>query len=246
MRILTDNTCIRSTLSSENESLNYPASNLIHDFLRLRWQATGGTANKITVTFTGTESMNCIYIGYTNADSIDVELFDAGAVSLFSDSYTLNSAYTSDCFYFDSVITPTTYNGVKTAEITVNLASGTMYVGGLALGVYFEFPISPTSNTEKGWQDNSTSIESPFGQSLQNYVEPLDLSTYSFDGYSNTQVESVKSEFYPVGNGGKFWMDYNHLDHSFKHPNYVKLNSFSRPVFNSTNYDFTMEFQEAR
>lgn len=241
MRFLIDNAAARATITTTNDTLNYNPVNLVNTLLRKRWQPLSGTSNVITVTFDTAENVNCFFFGYHNADSISVELFDGGG-SL--ESQTMDPAsYQTDALYFTQ-----TYS-VTYAEITVNKSSGTMYLGGIALGVYFGMP-GQSWGYQHGYSDNSLSAESPYGQSLQNYIPALQKAPITFPAVTESEVALIKDALYPVGVGGKIWVDFYPGAHSQRHPEYCKIVSIGdfirqEGTFSQT-YSFKLDLLEAR
>ena len=67
MRILFENHALEATVTSLDASDKYPPTNLIHPFLRKRYQNITGD-DTITLLFETDKTVNCLYFGYHNAD----------------------------------------------------------------------------------------------------------------------------------------------------------------------------------
>lgn len=260
MKILFDNAAERAEITSAHESANYPPSNLIHQFLRLRWQEDWYAPESIiTITFDSPEDINCLFLGYMNVTGVLVYT-DGGAVAhaqmvdtegtlplaeqiVTSDGDfvgILPSVSGTESIYFDSI-----QESVNTLYVYVWGESSNIYLGGLGTGVAYAMP-DPVTGSAEGFQDNSSVAASPYGQSLQNYITPLFSDNFSFAGISRDIRDEIMTKYRAAGVGGKMWVDRFDEDHSLRQPMYAQLVSAPESSRDGNVYDFSLNFMEAR
>lgn len=235
MRILFKNLFEEATVLATNESLNYPVTNLIHPFLRKRFQSTT-TTSLITATFTEDQTMDCFFYGFHNLTGLTAVYKDSGGGTL----YTLVVSDIQDIGieYFTALTT------VRSVEITVTGASG-FRLGGIAGGVCFQMP-DPLAAYDPGAQDNSDASESPDGQTLQNFVRPLREFDFGFRDQTGDLYKAVRDEYFAVGIGKPLFMDLYEENRDKEEPIYAKLIDPLNFPYQARRHSFTIKAREAR
>jgi hypothetical protein len=260
MKILFDNAASRATISSINELANYPASNLISPFAEERWQEdfSEDPAAVITVTFDSPEDIDSLFFTYTNATGIyavtntgaiahgymhDVEATDDGEEIVTDDGYDIGiieAIKLSDGIYWDSV-----QEDVTSVTIYVFGTENPLYLGEIGLGLSYAMP-NPLANLGEGFEDNSSSSGSVYGQSLQTFIEPLREESYNFTGIKRDIVKEIWTRYLSIGLGGKVWLDVTEKNHDFKAPMYCQITAVPATSKDGVYYSFEMSFTEAR
>ncbi|MDH4127366.1 MAG: hypothetical protein OEV44_01335 [Spirochaetota bacterium] len=235
MRILFDNKFFNSTLTATNASLNYPTSNLIHPFLRRRFQSTG-TTSIITASFASDISANSFFYGYTTAANIIVRLYDS--LSALLDTINITDIMQTDAVYF------TQRNNIRSVEIEITGADP-LYLGGIGLGIYTQIK-DPVNTWSNSLIDNSTLISSPAGQNLQNYIEPLRVYSFLFRDLTLNDFYSIQDLYKLKGIGYNLYMDLFESNHTFISPIYAKITSPINGQKNGRRYDFNLNIEEVR
>ena len=239
MRILATKICEDATITSTDESANYPASNLCHQFLRNRWQPIADGTQTITMDWSSVQSINCVFVGYISSTTtnLDIKIYNgSGLVE------TLSSVDISDgngAYYFSQ-----THVDIVSLEL-IATGSGTMYIGGAEPGVYYQMPRQTSAHPE-GRQDNSITSVSEWGQAQQYRVPWLDRCTYSWAGQLRSVWQEVVAQLEPIGVGGTLWVDFYEGDHSIKIPGYYRLAAFPDYTNNGHRYSFSIGLVEAR
>jgi hypothetical protein len=235
VRILFNNVFENASLVATNESLNYPVENLVHPFLRKRFQSTNSTS-LITATFTEDQIMDCFFYGWHNMTSVVVVFKDSGAGTLL----TLNITSPEDvgAEIFTQLIT------VRSVEITASGASG-FYLGGIGSGACYQMP-DPLANYDPGFTDNSNFVESPDGQTLQTYIEPLDDFNFGFRDETLTIRSEVMAKYKAVGKGKPIYFNFYEDNREKEPPLYGKIINPLRSPYSPRRYNFTLEIREAR
>ena len=87
MKLLTDNKLRDATVSSSGASANYPARNLIDDFLRLRYQSNA-TSDSVTFAFDSAVDIDSFFVGYVgNVTSLTVVFYSDGEIQDVARTY---------------------------------------------------------------------------------------------------------------------------------------------------------------
>jgi hypothetical protein len=258
MRILFDNAALRATITSANENANYPASNLVDEFLKIRWQENL-IYSIITVAFDNPEDINAVFWSYSNAENI-VVFTDTGAVAcerpsgveitsplgehiVTSDGYEIGvtpASTSASAVYFDSLQEDVTHlyiHIVGEADMT--------YLGGIGCGNAIEITRPLAAYTE-GIQDNSIVVQSAYGQAAQNYIEPLRVESPTCRGVTREKANEVMAAYKALGVGGKVWVDFTERDHEFRKPMYAQITAPITPTRVGNHYDLTINLTEAR
>lgn len=237
MKILFENVAIDATISDTNGSPNYPADNLINSSLRKRFQ-TGFTSADAIFDLAEDEDISCFFAGYTNADSIDVEFFDQYLSSLYSFTIT-NPNEDVESLFFDTV------SGVSRVTVTINGASGNVYLGGVGFGLEQDI-MYPADGFSENYTDNTVFSKSPGGQLLQNYIKPL--RSYDLNMRENTRaaINNIRSLYELTGKGYRLWIDITEDNHDFIRPMYGNIVDNFSDIKNGRRYDYPLTLEEAR
>lgn len=241
MRFLTTNLAKTATLSSTNESTNYPASNLAHQFLRFRWQPYGSGENTVTALWSEDQTIDVVFLGYISSviTNIDLKFYDSSDVLLETLS-AIDTSLGNGAYYLSQQRT-----NVRYMEIVATGASG-YYIGGLGVGEYFQ-PNRQTSSHPFGNDDRSVVSATPWGNRLVNRIPALATTEFSWEGQLRSDWDTfLENVLDPVGIGGTLWIDYYELDHSIKTPDYASLEDLSDSENDGYRYSWSVRLKEAR
>lgn len=140
--------------------------------------------------------------------------------------------------YFDKI------EDVKKVELQIT-GPDPVYLGGAAAGEPYTMP-DPLGVYTPGNIDNSSVTESPYGQTLQNYIEPLRALDFGFKDNEGEIKKAVDADYKAVGVGKPIYMDFYEENRDKESPMYGKIvNPLSFP-YNPRRYDFNLQVQEAR
>lgn len=170
MRILFDNLIYGSTLAADSVNGNYPLSNLKSDHLKKIYKATS-TSAVITVTLGAVSQINSCYIGYTNATSAVLAMYNSDAVLL--ETAVISTARGGKFF--------TDVSNASYATLTLT-GSATIYAGSIGIGYAYKMP-DPVNDIVLKPIDNSDREYSTDGQlyiNRANILHQIDA-TYAFE-----------------------------------------------------------------
>lgn len=237
MRILLNNIIPFSTITSLNESQNYPASNLQDQFLHQRYQSALDT-DLVTLVFEEGENISCLFYAFTNASELIFRFYLDYETLVYT--ITVDDPLSIDALYFD-MLYDITY---MTIEITGDGIG--VFLGGVATGLeYSDWP-DPKGDWTEPDVDNSTPASSPDGQSLQNYVRPLTGYIFTFIDNTRELMSDLKAIYRNIGIGLPLWIDPFQDNHNFLPPMYGKFMRFAMLPKIGRRYDFEIELLEAR
>ena len=233
MKILFNNVFEDASFLATNESLNYPVPNLAHPFLRKRFQSSS-TSSLVTASFDSDQSMSCFFYGWHNLTSMDVVFKNSGGGTL----HTINITDPEDI----GVEMFTQIDTVRSVELTITGASG-VYLGGIGSGLCYCMP-DPLAVYDAGNQDNSDFIESPHGQTLQTYIEPLRSLGFGFREL--IIKKEIDDKYKSVGVGKPLFFDLFEEDRTKEAPIYGKITKSFAFKYSPRRYNFALEIREAR
>ncbi len=120
-----------------------------------------------------------------------------------------------------------------------------VYLGGTGSGCCYDMPEVMAEYTP-GFLDNSSSVESSFGQTQQNYIEPLRVLAYSFSGISPTTAKLIANEYKAIGIGKPVYIDLYENNHTKEAPIYAKITEALSFPYSPSKSQFNLEIQECR
>lgn len=172
MRILFNNLTNRAALSADTENLHYPVSNLKHPFLKKIYKATQNAAT-ITIAFSADVTIDCCFLGFTNAASALLRCYSATDVLLATEAIKASTGGN----VFARVA------GVRYCTIGFS-ATAPVYLGNIGLGESYVMP-DPLSSLIPDFVDNTEQSTSADGQVMINKVKWLKLIEPDFfaDGF---------------------------------------------------------------
>lgn len=235
MNILFNNVLEEASIIATNESLNYPSVNIVHPFLRKRFQSSS-TSSLITLSFASDQTMDCFMYGYHTLTSATVVFKNSGGSTL--DTLSITSPEDIGVESFTQLTT------VRSIEITINGASG-VYLGGVGAGVCYDMP-DPVAVYEPGNADNSDYIESPQGQTLQTYIAPLRELSFGFREVAPSVRSEIETLYRSVGVGKPLFMDLYPGDRDKEPPIYAKITGAMSFPYSPRRHNFTLKIREAR
>jgi hypothetical protein len=238
MRILFYNELETATITSLEESTNYPAENLIHPFLEKRYQPYLETTDTLTFTFTANRSINCLFLGYHTLTSYTARFYDGTDTLLL----TVTNAAPSDVEYRSFAALTT----VRKIEIDVAFpGTGSPYIGGIGAGLGFDLPYF-LSGYDLPVKDNSGYSESTGGQTLQ--VKRAILKEYEFTVPDQALAikDAFMAGFYAAGKGKALFVAVFNAGVTMIRPLYCKFLDNPKIKKNGRMYDISFELREAR
>jgi len=235
VRILFDNILRDGALSCVNEDPNYPLENLLSPILKKRWQSTVAS-DVITIDFGGPVPINSLFLGWTNADTVGIDVLGAADVILYSvgrtvvrltealderiteagDTRLVVGAYydvqynNGESFFFTEVQAYKVQIQLDTTDLAV-------FLGGIGVGMTETLP-DPLDTWVERFQDNSAISEGQHGQVLQSYIRPL--AQYAFEHRNLTYVQKNywKDLYLNAGRGKNVWCDFFEGNHDYMKP----------------------------
>lgn len=158
MKILFNNTVWDSTFSALHANTNYPLTNLNHQFLELPFMSMADN-DVITITFPAAQTIDCVYVGFTNAAAIDVELYNNSGILITTKELSMSK--------LGGVFVPVA--GVRSLKVIAATTGDPLYLGTVAAGLSSSVG-TMINGIVKGKVDNSTTTSSARGQTLKNKV----------------------------------------------------------------------------
>ncbi len=243
MRILFDNKANLSdiVITNQNQNINYPCENLLHDFLELDYRASD-TEDQIDIKFNKPITADSIFFGFHNLRSIMFQLYDSRERVLLD--RTVNKPQQNGAEFFDSL------TDVKKFKIIVSAKSGQVaaLLGGIAIGDAYTMP-DPLNTWGFGFEDNSFKSSTPSGQILINQVKPLRTGEYAF---RNVSLETTKEilKLYQTYTGSHIWVDAFEDTDFIKQAVYSTIQEISPPKrevnARTPSFSFSIKIKEAR
>jgi hypothetical protein len=265
MKILFENFALPpTTISAPGQSENYPATNLVHLYLRKRYQTVTG-ADTIRFLFTKDQSVDSFYYGYNNASEAWF-LTEGGETVITEDGITIwiSTAsmllnlkdYLGNILYTETIAQTEQFGAshfarvdmVRSVEIVIDWSGvGGAYLGGVGIGLSTTLP-NPRFDWGDAKEDDSDVTRTPAGFVNQDYAEPFLVRTYNFRNVSRTDYLDIRDKLSAIGSGRPVWIDCFEGDHTFMAPFYATVDG---GIQNSTReeggkYSFTLTFKEAR
>lgn len=234
MKVLLNNRLLDATLSCVSPDTSYPIDNLKHQFLKKVWRSTAQT-DEVTVSWSADQLIDCLFVELTNATAAQLRLYDSTWTLL----KTVNMAASEVSTYFAAV------SGVRHAKVAfTGLASGTLYVGKIGLGIAYTLP-NPKNDWIPAYKDNSEKTYSTGGQVFTNHRKPLKKMSFNFF----TRVYALYTEIATLFNDLErpVFFDFTDKKHAFQRSYYADVSSnFDNPSRDDRYFTFTLTFTEAR
>lgn len=231
MRILFDNKLLDATVSSVNANPLYPVSRLKDSFLKRIYKATAHT-DTITILFAETSKIDCCYVGFTNANSMLLELKDSSENVLYSTYLNVNKGGGA----FSSV------SGVSKAVLTIS-SNDNIFLGTIGIGDTYTMP-NPINDIIKAFVDNSTVYTTSDGQYSKNKIVWLRFLKASFATVDDIDLyNEIFSLFADVD--APIWVDCFENVANVINPLYCSV-EFKADSKSDTIYKFSFEATEAR
>jgi len=238
MRILFENKVEHSTVSAANGSLNYPPENIWDPFLWKKFKSRFGT-DILTIDLAEISDLNCFFMAFHNV-AIGSVVFLDGTLTPVGPSLDLASAQDIFVAYFDTI-------SVRRITVTIEAATGQVFVGGIGSGVFQQMPVSMTRGSEFGISDATDITQSPAGQVSRNKAPGLRLRSFTWPDLSESDRAEIDPTIVALGIGKQVYMDLYEGERSFDPPMYAVVTEPRRMTFPSANrYSLNMTFQEAR
>ena len=214
MRFLYDNLIKYGEISATNSDTSFPISNVTHKFLMKKFQTlTGFTTSEITITLNDVSDINCIALGFHNAQAATYELRNSSSTLLSSGS--LNTTYSTDMTHFATV------SNVKTIIIDIDAGSSATeaYIGGISVGKSLVFELI-NQNPPMSLPSNDKSNQTEGGQVTGKKTKRLRGYQVPFDVISNSQYNEIQEHFNLNGSVYPVYLDIFEESHDFIQPLY--------------------------
>jgi hypothetical protein len=236
MRILTDNIIANNTsISMTNRDPDYDIDNLYSNMLEEIVQSTGSTST-ITVNYDSDQTVDSIFFGYHNLNSLVVNFRDVGDSLI--DTYTFNFPEQMVRQYISTALT-----GIRKIEIIIT-AGTIVFLGNFSCGSYTQLykvqtPINIDYNiTGKFEQTHGGQFLNRLGRRLGNMDINLRKNT-------DEQHDAFFDAFDEVMLGKTFWLDRNE-DLSTRQPMFGAFTQQPSTSENNEFIDITTSFSEGR
>ena len=228
-----------ATLSATNENINRPVTYLIHNFLELAFYADDNDT-EITIEFDEGFSIDHIAFDYHNLDEMTIEFYNIFDVLLHTEVITVEE----NCNFhtFDTI------ENVRTIIISCNTYANDLYIGGISMGEYFEFPDFRQSLQGEIIIGGTLNI-SPGGQASGNMFKNLKPYTLNFAFKNNTERIAIETYLEYIKKIPHFINFYEDGDDYFK-PFYGCVTNSRVPMnkrkISTWEWDFSLTYQEVR
>lgn len=231
MRILFDNEIFDATLSADTVNANYPVTNLQNESVEKIYMSTTTTA-VITATLSATGTVNCAYIGNTNATTATLALYDSSDTLL--DTITLDTSRGGCSF--------TAVDSVSYVLLTL-AGSDTIYLGAFGFGDNYTTP-DPQNDVVSKPIDKSTRNISNGGQLYINRVgirHQLDI-TYGYQAIDKyNEILALWEDLeHPV------WVDVFEENTGMINPMWCDMTMDDSPERSGGLYTWTHTFEEIK
>jgi hypothetical protein len=192
------------TLSATNESTNYPVERVYNNTLESVFKSTGN-ASVITAEFTEDKTVSCFAFGNHNIDTITITLFDSLDVSLGSYSYdwydlVFDSEYTENMIYVIAI------GAVRKITFDIIGLTSPLYLGGLAVGQYYQFPY-PDADPSISFPTTSSLDQSDYGIGFEQDGNTLEEFECSWDMIPFTKYYDAIDFIKTVQTNKIVWLD---------------------------------------
>lgn len=245
MKVLFTNLLDTATLTAGGTSVNYPLTNLQHPFLKKKFQQTvaisGGSmsdADALTLTWTADKTIDFIAVGYTNAATLTLKLYDSSDTLI--DTQTFTNAELGKSF--------AAVAGVRKVKLLMHDGSTdnpmTLYLGGLGIGQGYVMP-DPFAEWEPGMLDNSFGDTTIDGQVSGQYVEPLRSLLFLFEVEEKETFDEIYNLIAALGKFTPVWIAPFENNLAYEKALYATL-EFKAGRRSRRSFPFTITFQEAR
>jgi hypothetical protein len=235
MKILENDLFVSANVLATNESLNYPAINIVHPFLRKRFQSTT-TTSLVTATWDEDQCFSCLFLGFHTLTDYTAVFKDSGGSTL--ETVAVSNPLDIDVQYFNLI------ENVRSVEITINGSSG-FYVGKIGGGCCYQMP-DLLARYDAPFRDNTSFVSSPYGQVLSNNIEPLRELRYGIRELTLDIKNRISQLFKTTGLYRPVFIDLYEHNRDKEAPIY---GYFTKPFnfqYNPRRYNFSFDIREAR
>jgi hypothetical protein len=231
MRILFDNLIFTSSVSADDVNANYPVTNLQAAHLTKIYKSTT-TGAEVTITFQTVQTVNCCYIGFTNASAATVALYNA--------SDTLIKTVTLDTSRGGKTFTAALL--VKYAIVTL-AASDVLYVGTIGIGNNYTMP-DPDNNIVAKPVDRTSRDFSNGGQLYANYRDVVQQIDATFSQLLSGTYNEIFALF--AARRHSLWIDIYEENTGIIKPLYCDMTTNGDPSQSWKKYQMKFTFIEVR
>lgn len=194
MRALFDNLLNDAVLTASGDSQNYPVTNIIHRFMKKRFQPLTNTS-LITAQLSQLRRVNCVFLAYHTASNVKIKLYNGVSLVHSEEKNPVDNGPVH--FYFNSVMAD---------KITVEIYSaGTLFVGTVWVGEYIQLP-NFLSSYKRELIDNSAVSSTADSQTSSIYVKPLESFEFTFPECEVEMRNSIIFEYISTGIGNNFFI----------------------------------------
>jgi hypothetical protein len=242
MNITYTNEVKKASLSATDVNNNFPLSNLYHRFLQLPFRSTSIATNTISIEWTEDKTIDSIFIGYHNLQTLQIKMYDSGA-SLLDDSGVLTFTEGVDDAYY-----PTKQTTVRKIEVILltTVSSSYFEIGNITAGEKLtidcietpDFDLEPGGNEDKSTTGQITGV----------YSTELEGFSYGLINLTTSEKKLLKKMVVYNGTYKPMWIDIYPDAHIEQPPVYVNLTSgLSFPKQQGKFlYDTKLNFEECK
>lgn len=235
MRIIGDNRLNAAQLSSTNENLNYPLTNVIHEYLTKVYRSSINE-DDITIEFNQDESIDCVVIGYHNLADITVKMYNI--VDTLLDTQVLD--VTDTMHYFTQVD--------DVAYIVLEIDSDAAYceIGSVWAGLKISMP-SASFAFKETIGDRSAYSKTEGGQISGRKIAKLKGYNFSIPYASITEIRAIEIIIQDLQKVKNFWFDLFEDSHDTYEPIFCNITQISQATkLRGLAYNFTFSVEESR
>lgn len=239
MRILYDNQLFKaSSLVCPTENANSPASNLIDQYLKKRFNSIGNSC-QVTAVFDEAVSISSFAIGEHNISAGELKAYDLGDTLL--GTVALCYKNNRDMCYFTQI------DGVR--KIVFDFATTDFHVkiGGISVGNYIQYPYM-NPNPEIGRVLSSVQTSSTGGQINGRLGVMQKTPTINIETLDYTLIAETDAMIQNNQTVLPLWLDMFEESHNLIQPMYAVYNTSTVPVQKTSEqglyYDLTLQFKE--
>lgn len=248
MNILLKNRAPLATITAGNENPNYPAVNVASPILKQRFQSLANS-DTVTLDLGANTAIDCVFLGWTNADSVTITVRNAANSVVHTVTRAISRPSADPLVPYEvqyGVVESFYFTEIQGAKLQVALsASAPVFVGGVGFGLMDQTP-DVSASWDKGFDDNSIVSESDGGQTLQNYVRPLQQFTFDMPNMNAEEREYWALAYSNVGRGRNVWVDFFPGDHDYQAPLWCTIASVLDLKKSGHRYTMKLKFKEAR
>lgn len=238
MRVLFVDHARGATISSDNETASYPASNIADVFLDTLYISTL-MYDTVTVLFDEDKSINSLFFAGCNATSLDIEVRDVSDVVLYSATVAIGREL--ETHYFTQV------DGARKVIISGDVTgyASNIKIKGFGCGVADRF-LDVTSQLTPSVQNDTSFTRSRTGQVLRNASPTFRGFAFTLPAMGTTDYKALSEKLKTLGIHWPTYWDIAEDTDDFEDPMYAEIPDVWSVVRNGRDWTVTIPVLECR